>query len=76
MASPDPVLAAADCVAAAAALAGCGSGGDSGDDDKTVDIWISVDQPVLDGLKKVLVPEAKEKGSRSSGQEGQRTSTS
>ena len=56
------VLAAAGLVAASA-LSACGSGGDSGsDDDKTVDIWMSVDQPVIDGFNKVLGPAAKEEG--------------
>jgi alpha-glucoside transport system substrate-binding protein len=48
-------------LAAASALAGCGSGG-GGSDDKTVTIWLSNDQPVIDGLSKVLTPEAKKKG--------------
>jgi alpha-glucoside transport system substrate-binding protein len=43
-------------------LAACGGGGDSASDSKEVTIWASVDQPVLDGLKKALAPKAKEKG--------------
>ncbi len=42
-------------------LAACGSGG-GGKDDKTVTIWSSIDQPVQDGLKKVLTKEAKADG--------------
>ena len=50
---------------AALALAGCG-GGDSGDssssDSKTVTIWSSIDQPVQDGLQKVLEGKATAEG--------------
>jgi alpha-glucoside transport system substrate-binding protein len=42
-------------------LAACGSGG-SGGNSKTVTIWLSVDPPIVDGFKKVLVPEAKKEG--------------
>jgi alpha-glucoside transport system substrate-binding protein len=42
--------------------AGCGDDGGSGSDSKTVTIWTSVDQPVLDGLKKAMEPKAKEAG--------------
>ncbi len=55
-------LAALTAVAAAAALTGCGSDGGSSDDSKSVTIWSSVDQPVQDGLNKVLVEKAKAKG--------------
>jgi alpha-glucoside transport system substrate-binding protein len=55
-------LAALTAIAAAVALAGCGSGGDSGGDDKSVTIWSSLDQPVQDGLEKVLVEKAKADG--------------
>jgi alpha-glucoside transport system substrate-binding protein len=53
-------LLAVGAIAAASVLAACGSG--SGSDSKTVTIWTSVDQPVIDGFNKVLVPEAKKKG--------------
>ncbi|MEO7942994.1 MAG: ABC transporter substrate-binding protein [Marmoricola sp.] len=49
-------------LAATSALAGCGSGGSSGKDDKSVTIWSSVDQPVQDGLNKALTAKAKAKG--------------
>ncbi len=52
---------AAAAVAATAALAGCGSS-DSGKDDKSVTIWSSIDQPVQDGLNKVLTEKAKAEG--------------
>jgi alpha-glucoside transport system substrate-binding protein len=56
-------LAALTALAAAVALAGCGSGGDSGGSgDKSVTVWSSVDQPVQDGLNKVLQEKAKAKG--------------
>ena len=42
--------------------AGCGDDGGGGSDDNTVTIWTSVDQPVLDGLKKAMEPKAKEAG--------------
>ena len=45
-------LVAVTALAAAAALTGCGSGGDSGEDDKSVTIWSSMDPPVQDGLEK------------------------
>ncbi len=47
-------------LAIAAALAGCGSGG--GSNDNTVTIWMSVDQPVFDGLKKEMQAKAKAEG--------------
>lgn len=53
-------LLAVSTLVAASALAACGSG--SGGNSKTVTIWTSVDQPVVDGFNKVLVPEAKKKG--------------
>lgn len=40
-------------------LAGCGG---SGSDSKTVTVWLSVDQPVVDGFKKQIDPLAKKKG--------------
>jgi alpha-glucoside transport system substrate-binding protein len=43
-------------------LAACGGDGDSASDSKEVTIWASVDQPVLDGLKKALAPKAEEAG--------------
>lgn len=55
------VFGAALAVALAAPLAACGSGG-SDADSKTVEVWASVDQPVLDGLKAQLDPEAKKAG--------------
>jgi alpha-glucoside transport system substrate-binding protein len=42
-------------------VAACG-GGDSASDDKTVEIWSSLDPPVQAGLEKQLVAEAKAKG--------------
>lgn len=56
------VLATATAVVAAVGLAGCGGGSSSSADSKTVTIWTSVDQPVIDGFNKVLVPEAKKQG--------------
>jgi len=55
---------ATSALVAAAALAGCGgsSGSSSSSGSKTVTVWTSVDQPVIDGFNKVLVPEAKKKG--------------
>ena len=41
-------------------LAACGGGSSS--DDKTVEIWMSVDQPVFDGLKKSMTAKAKDAG--------------
>ena len=41
-------------------LAACGGGSSS--DDKTVEIWMSVDQPVFDGLKKSMTAKAKKAG--------------
>ncbi len=43
----------------ASGLAACGG---SGSDDKTVEIWMSVDQPVFDGLKKDMEAKAKKAG--------------
>jgi alpha-glucoside transport system substrate-binding protein len=54
-------LAAVAVLTATTALAACGSGGSSSDS-KTVTIWSSNDQPVIDGLNKVLGPEAKKQG--------------
>jgi len=57
------VVAMTTALVAAAGLAGCGGGGSgSGSDSKTVTVWLSTDQPVVDGFNKVLVPEAKKKG--------------
>ena len=55
-------LVAVTALAAAAALTSCGSGGDSGKDDKSVTIWSSMDPPVQAALEKTLVKEAKAKG--------------
>jgi alpha-glucoside transport system substrate-binding protein len=55
-------LVAITALAAAAALTSCGSGGDSGEDDKSVTIWSSMDPPVQEGLEKTLVEKAKAKG--------------
>jgi alpha-glucoside transport system substrate-binding protein len=55
-------LVAVTALAAAAALTSCGSGGDSGKDDKSVTIWSSMDPPVKEGLEKTLTKEAKAKG--------------
>ena len=54
-------LLAVGALAAVSVLAACGSSS-SGGNSKTVTIWTSVDQPVVDGFNKVLVPEAKKKG--------------
>ena len=53
-------LLAVGAIAAASALAACGSS--RGGNSSTVTIWTSVDQPVVDGFNKVLIPEAKKKG--------------
>jgi alpha-glucoside transport system substrate-binding protein len=42
--------------------AGCGGGGDSGNDAKEVTIWSSLDPPVQAGLEKTLTAQAKEAG--------------
>src|SRR4029079_6839583 len=42
-------------------LAACGGGG-SRSNDKNVEIWESVDQPVFDGLKKDMTAKAKDAG--------------
>ena len=55
-------LVAITALAAAAALTSCGSGGDSGEDDKSVTIWSSVDPPVKEGLEKTLTAKAKAEG--------------
>ncbi len=56
---------------AVALLSGCLSSGDSGDGSSkasgkvkgsTVRVWMSVDQPTLDGIKAVVDPEAKKQG--------------
>jgi alpha-glucoside transport system substrate-binding protein len=50
-------------VLASSGLAACGSsGGSGGSDSKTVTIWLSLDQPVIDGFKKQLDPQAKKQG--------------
>lgn len=49
-------------LAATAALAGCGGGDSAAKDDKSVTIWSSIDQPVQDGLNKVLTEKAKAEG--------------
>lgn len=51
------------CMAVAGmSLAACGGGGSSGSDSKTVTIWASMDQPVIDGLTKALDTKAKAAG--------------
>src|SRR5688572_10670664 len=55
-------LGAITALAAAAALTSCGSGGDSGEDDKSVTIWSSMDPPVKEALEKSLVAKAKADG--------------
>ena len=55
-------LVAVTAIVTATALAGCGSSGGSGKDDKSVTIWSSIDQPVQDGLNKTLTAKAKAKG--------------
>lgn len=55
-----PLLVALVLALAGSVLAACGSGG--GSDDKTVTIWMSVDQPVFDGLKKTMQEKAKAEG--------------
>lgn len=65
------VLRTALAVTAVSALtAGClssgtdsnSAGGASAEDDKTIEIWTSMDQPVVDGLKAALEPKAKAAG--------------
>jgi alpha-glucoside transport system substrate-binding protein len=56
------IAATAAVVLASTGLAACGGGGSSGSSSKTVTVWTSVDQPVVDGFNKVLVPEAKKQG--------------
>jgi len=56
------VAASVAVVLASSGLAACGGGGSSSSDSKTVTVWTSVDQPVIDGFTKVLVPEAKKQG--------------
>ena len=56
------LVATAAVLLASTGLAACGGGGSGGSNSKTVTIWTSVDQPVLDGFTKVLVPEAKKQG--------------
>jgi alpha-glucoside transport system substrate-binding protein len=56
------LVATAAVLLASTGLAACGGGGSGGSSSKTVTIWTSVDQPVLDGFTKVLVPEAKKQG--------------
>ncbi len=55
-------VASAAVVLASTGLAACGGGGSSSSDNKTVTVWTSVDQPVVDGFNKVLGPEAKKQG--------------
>lgn len=55
------LLASVAVVLASGSLAACG-GGSGSSDSKTVTIWTSVDQPVLDGFEKQLNPEAKKQG--------------
>jgi alpha-glucoside transport system substrate-binding protein len=55
-----PLLVALALALATTVLAGCGSG--SGGDDETVEIWMSVDQPVFDGLKETMQEKAKKAG--------------
>jgi len=44
-------------------ITGCSSGSDTGDTgDKTVTIWTSMDQPIIDGLEAALAPRAKAEG--------------
>jgi len=47
---------------AAGSIAACGGGSGSSSDSKTVTIWTSVDQPVLDGLEAQINPEADKQG--------------
>ena len=58
------LVATAAVALASGSLAACGGGGSSssGSDSKSVTIWTSVDQPVVDGFNKVLLPEAKKQG--------------
>jgi len=55
-------LVAVTALVAASALAGCGGGGDSGKDDKSVTIWSSMDPPVKEALEKSLTTKAKAEG--------------
>ncbi len=56
------VMALAAAVALSVTAAGCGGGSSSGSDDKTVTIMASMDQPVIDGLKKATDAKAKKAG--------------
>jgi alpha-glucoside transport system substrate-binding protein len=56
------VAASIAAVLASTGLAACGGGGGGSSNSKTVTIWTSVDQPTIDGFKKVVDPEAKKKG--------------
>ncbi|MFI5825107.1 ABC transporter substrate-binding protein [Streptomyces rishiriensis] len=53
-------------VSALSALAllatGCASGSGSASDKKTITVWTGMDQPIIDGLKAKLAPEAKAQG--------------
>lgn len=57
------LLAMAAAAAMSLTLVSCGGdSGSGGSDDKTVTIWTSVDQPVMDGLQKATDELAKDKG--------------
>lgn len=55
-------LAVATAAAMATALAGCGDDGGSGDSDGEVTIWMSLDQPVVDGIQTQLDAAAADEG--------------
>jgi alpha-glucoside transport system substrate-binding protein len=56
------LVATAAVLLASTGLAACGGGGSSSSSSKTVTVWTSVDQPVVDGFNKVLGAEAKKQG--------------
>src|SRR5687767_5750278 len=57
------LLASVTVVALAGGLAACGGdGGGGGDDDDEVTVWMSLDQPVIDGIQKQVDIQAKEEG--------------
>ncbi len=56
------LVATAAVLLASTGLTACGGGGSGGSNSKTVTVWTSVDQPVLDGFEKELNPLAKKQG--------------
>ena len=57
------LLATVSAVALAAGLAACGGGGGGGgNNDDEVEVWMSLDQPVIDGIQKQVDIQAKDEG--------------